>query len=1038
MDTKVEAAINRIQQLQQAFASNLTSRIEQLNQSVIKLDKSSSPLAQSNKQHLKEVHDLAHKLAGSAGTFQFTDVYKSAKNIESFCADISNESESKSKLSFPEDWHDQVQQLQLELTEASVNKGQIVSHKQTTAIAPSHIEGSPAKTSNIILVDDDELLSALIQEQARHFGFSIHCINNPDELSDYLEHHKPEVILMDIVFPNYAYNGIDLVKQLKANNKIPCPVIFLSNREDFNARLEAVRSGGNGYIVKPVNILELVEILDKHAHKTINNNYRALIIDDDPIVSLYYEKILELHDFKCKSVIDPLTAFELLETFSPDVILLDINMPGCNGFEIAEVIRQDNRYTHIPILFLSVENSNEHAIAAAKAGGNCLLDKQATKESFIANVLGQSKRSKELHSVIDRLREDELSFQAISHSTNDAIITLNKDGLIILWNEGAENIFGYQSIEVIGQSIEIIIPKKYQEQHRKGFHNLVTNKNKLTRRSIESQAQCKNGKLIFIELSYSEWISGSERFFTSIIRDISQRKEIEEQLHDQKENLNAIITNSAEGIITLDDKGIIEMANPKSLEIFGYDASELVGQNVSVLMPESLRPQHDQYLQEPEIHAAKIINKARESQGTRKDGSDFPMELNISPMYIAGVKKFVGMLHDITDRKNAIEIITNAKLEAEHANKAKSQFLSSMSHELRTPLNAVLGFTQLLQEDKVSPLNEDQQDSLSHVYTAGLHLLNLIDEVLDLSKIENSDIEVKFEPINLIALLDQSLQSITPQLKRAQLSLEKDLPEDQNIFVKADVFRLNQVFSNLLTNAIKYNNENGVVSVFLSSTEKKVRIHVKDTGLGIPENMMKDLFKPFNRLGAAHSGIEGTGIGLTITKMLVEMMGGSIGVDNIPGKGCTFWIELEKTDGTDKAVNEPLVNDIMNKLDTPSISILYIEDNPANCLLMKKIISSQTNFQYSEATTGTAGIEAALKIQPQIILLDINLPDMDGFEVYQQLKIKNLSKSTKIIIVSANAMPDDVAKGKGSEYFDYITKPINQNQLLETINRALK
>ncbi|NOQ17098.1 MAG: response regulator [Methyloprofundus sp.] len=1034
MESNAETAINRIQQLQQAFSEKLAERIDELKQTSFKLDKHASPLTENNKLLLKSSYELAHKLAGSAGTFQFTEVYKAAKNLEHFCGSLV---ETETEHPFPQDWFTQVQQLQAAIQQVPTHKNKILSHQHPSATLTSN-NTAPARSNKIILVDDDELLSALIQEQAKHFGFHIHCINNPEELSDFLDNNTPEVILMDIVFPSYTFNGIDLVKQLKAVNKIQCPVIFLSNREDFNARLEAVRSGGNGYIVKPVNILELVEILDKHTHKNRNEHFRALIIDDDTLISRYYEKILQVHNFTCKAVTEPLTAIEALISFLPDVILLDIHMPNCNGFEVADVIRQDNRFTHIPIIFLSADDDKDSEIAALTAGGNCLINKNAKREIFLTNVISQSRRSRELHSVINHLRKDELCFQAVSHSTSDAIITLNKNGLIILWNEGAENIFGYQALEVIGQSIELIIPQKSQEKHRKGFQKLVEKKNRPAKNSIESQALCKDGRLISIELSYSEWLSGNERFFTSIIRDTTERKEIENELQHQQENLKAIVNNSAEGIITINERGIIEMANPKALEIFAYTSEELEGQNVSVLMPKAMRSQHDQYLDKSAIHAPKIINKARELQGIRKDGSVFPMELNVSPMSINGAKKFVGILHDITERKHALEAITSAKLEAEQANKAKSSFLSSMSHELRTPLNAVLGFSQLLQEDQENPLNEDQHESLEHIYSAGLHLLNLIDEVLDLSKIESGKVNIELESVNLIALLTHSLESIAPQLVRAQITLEQELPDKQNIFVKADASRLNQVLSNLLTNAIKYNKKQGVVTVFLSQHAGKVRIFVKDTGVGIPEDMMSDLFTPFNRLGAAQSEIEGTGIGLTITKMLVEMMGGNIGVENIPGKGCTFWIELDKADVAAPANKSPLAYQTTDIQHASAINILYIEDNPANRLLMKKIINTHTGLLYNEATTGDAGIQVALEIKPQIILLDINLPDMDGFEVYWQLQQHQLTATTKIIIVSANAMPADIAKGQTADFFAYITKPIDQRQLLDVIKQALR
>lgn len=1031
----MENTINRIQELQLAFSQSLTIRIEELFQSTQQLDTQHPPSAENNNALLIETHNLAHTLAGTAGTFQFTDVYDLAKNLELFCSHLLD-----TNTPFPEDWLTQIQQLLAELRQASDNKNKALPLRRKSFVSIDNSDFLTSKASKIILVDDDVLVSSLIQEQAKHFGYQIHCITKPEEFSDYLSNNSPEVILMDIVFPNSSLNGIDLVKQLKADDKIHCPVIFLSNKDDFNARLNAVRAGGNGYIVKPVNTLELVEILNKYTHSKVSTNYRALIIDDDPIVMQFYKKKLEAHNFTCQTITKPLTTTEELVTFEPDIILLDINMPECNGFEVAEVIRQDTRFTHIPIIFLTGDNSAECEIAALKAGGNCFLSKNTNKETFIANAISHSKRSQELHAVINRLRKNEFRFQAVSNSTSDAIITLNKEGLIILWNKGAENIFGYQSLEVFGQSIEIIIPDQHQEKHHQGFKKLLSGNGPVNKHSIESQAITKDQRLINIELTYTEWLSGSERFYTSIIRDTTHRKEIEKELKNQQDNLKAIVSCSAEGIITIDDRGIIEMANPKALEIFAYTAEELEGKNISTLMPKAMRSQHDQYLKHSEIHAPKIINKARELQGLRKDGSVFPMELNVSPMTLNGVKKYIGVLHDITSRKNTLAAITAAKHEAENANKAKSQFLSSMSHELRTPLNAVLGFTQLLQEDQDAPLNEDQNDSLGHIYSAGQHLLNLIDEVLDLSKIESGKINIAHDSINLIKLLKQSLELISPQARRSQITLVNKCPAEESVFVLADTFRLNQVFSNLLTNAIKYNQIHGSISVWLSQNNNKVRIYVKDTGGGIPDEMMKDLFIPFNRLGAEQSGIEGTGIGLTISKMLVEMMGGTIGVENIYGKGCTFWVELDRAEINDvtKTTEALSIHPEHKQQKTPSIALLYIEDNPANRLLMKKIINTHTDFNYVEACTGTEGVESALKIKPQIILLDINLPDMDGYEVFEQLQQNKLTETSKIIVVSANAMPIDIAKGKETGFFDYVTKPIDHQQLLSTVNKALE
>jgi len=1037
VNNATENAINRIQQLQQAFRQNLLVRVNELFTILQSLDSKQRLTASTNQLALKNIHDLAHKLAGSAGTFQFNEVYNTSKALEHFCFPLLDPPSTE-----VENWSIKIEQLFLKLQDAANNNQTTPSPKldnsQSSTIEKETFH--PATQNKIILVDDDELISALIQEQTKHFGYHIDCISNPEELSDFLAKNEPEVILMDIVFPHYNFTGIDLIKELSASNKIHCPVIFLSNREDFNSRLEAVRAGGNGYIAKPVNILELIEILDRYAHKSNSENFRALIIDNDLVTAEHYAATLKNHNFTSKLLPDPLDAINLLVDFLPDIILLDIDTTKYNGLEIAEVIRQDHRFTHIPILFLSSDSEKKKQFETIAVGADRLLNKKASEDSFISNVLSHSRRSKELHNVINRLRNDQLRFQAVSHSTTDAIVTLNKEGLIILWNEGAEHIFGYSSLEVIGQSIELIIPEKYQAQHRKGFHNLVSRENVVTKKSIESKAITKNKKLISIELTYTEWISGSDHFFTSIIRDTSERKAIEKKLQSKQENLNAIITNSAEGIITIDSKGIIETLNPRALAIFGYSLKELQGQNISILMHKKMRKQHDYYLANSEIHSSKIINKARELQGLRKDGSSFPMELNVSPMEIDGLKKFVGTLHDITQRTKNIELLTTAKKEAELANQAKSQFLSSMSHELRTPLNAILGFTQILQEEIPASANVDQNDSLNYIFSSGHHLLNLINEVLDLSKIESGNVAINLTSLDLISNLKHIIEITKPEALSQKIELISNFNTDSSVFITADSSRLNQVFNNLLSNAIKYNKDSGKITISLSETETHTCIYIKDEGLGIPKDMLPNLFEPFNRLGAEQSEIEGTGIGLTITKMLVELMRGSIGASSEEGSGCTFWVKLEKipiqTTENIKNVTQMKPNTEVTA-ENIGTSILYIEDNHANRLLMKKIISRQTDYAYYEATNGTDGIKLAIEIQPKIILLDINLPDMSGLEVFSKLKELE-TFSAKVIIVSANAMIEDIKKIQDLDIFAYITKPLDSQQLSKTLKLALE
>ena len=363
--------------------------------------------------------------------------------------------------------------------------------------------------------------------------------------------------------------------------------------------------------------------------------------------------------------------------------------------------------------------------------------------------------------------------------------------------------------------------------------------------------------------------------------------------------ISDIITSSADAIISIDGSGEIVLFNPAAEKLFGYQSDQIIGKNVSVLMPENEREAHDKYVSESELYATRIINKVRELQGLRKDGSLFPLELNVSRMEHHTEPHFIGICRDITERvdiennrKAAQLAAEKAVLEAEKASQAKSQFLSSMSHELRTPLNAVIGFSQIVKIDGENNLTEDQLKNISEIENAGHHLLELINDVLDLSKIESGKIDLNIEPLRLKDLMAQCETIISPLLIKHRVTCSYANEKCDHIVFNTDRLRLKQVLLNLLSNACKYNKPGGTVDIHCEHIDDSIRISIIDTGMGINHSEIKDLFEPFNRMGAECSQIEGTGIGLNITLKLVELLGGNLGVDSTPGKGSHFWVDL--------------------------------------------------------------------------------------------------------------------------------------------------
>lgn len=384
--------------------------------------------------------------------------------------------------------------------------------------------------------------------------------------------------------------------------------------------------------------------------------------------------------------------------------------------------------------------------------------------------------------------------------------------------------------------------------------------------------------------------------FRKLQRNIAELQRTEAALQADDLRLNTLINTIPDGIIAIDANGRIQTFNPAAEALFGYASSEVRGKNINILMPQPYAAAHDGY-----IHSylatgeKKIIGIGREVTGKCKDGSTFPMELTVSEMKINGEHMFTGIVRDISERKLAERVLINAKEQAESANRAKSQFLSSMSHELRTPMNAVLGFAQLMEMDKA--LADDHRNCVAEILNGGHHLLDLINQVLDLARIESGKIEISIEPVNLAEVADECLKMIRALAEAQGILVES--ADCGNITLQANHMRLKQVLLNLLSNAVKYNRPNGTIKLHFSDQNTgQFRIMVSDTGPGIPHESLSQLFQPFNRLGAEGGIISGTGIGLTISKQLIESMGGTIGVESTPGTGSTFWIELPKSEGT--------------------------------------------------------------------------------------------------------------------------------------------
>jgi len=518
---------------------------------------------------------------------------------------------------------------------------------------------------------------------------------------------------------------------------------------------------------------------------------------------------------------------------------------------------------------------------------------------------------------------------------------------------------------------------------------------------------------------------------------------------------NAIVTSASFSIIATDEKGIIQLFNAGAERMLGYSAAEVVSrispsdihdpqevmaraQALSAELSTPIAPGFEALA----FKASRQIEDIYELTYIRKDGSRFPAVVSITALRDDDAR-IIGYLligTDNTLRKRVEAELNDAMASAEMANSAKTEFLSSMTHELRTPLNAILGFAQLMETGIPAP-TPSQRRNLDQILKAGWYLLELINEVLDLALIESGKVTLSREPVSLLEVMLECRAMIEPQAQKRGIKMtfpRFEIP----CFINADRTRVKQVLINLLFNAIKYNKPGGAVSVECSLlAPESVRISVRDTGAGLEPKQVAQLFQPFNRLGMEAGAEEGTGIGLVVTKRLVELMGGAIGADSQVGVGSVFWIELGLAAAPALPIQEaepasPLRPRLRQGAEQRIL--LYVEDNPANLELVEQLIARRSDLRLLSAAEANLGIEFARAYQPAVILMDINLPGISGLEAMKILRADPATAHIPIIALSANAVPRDVERSLEAGFFNYLTKPIKVDQFMAALDAALK